>query len=301
MPIIRRFAIALLGLTSTWAACAALAPVASATFGPPPVNVVTTTMPTGDPVARVDVQDDNGDITFVPGSPGSVTRTAAWNVVEPSYSQSLSDGTLTIRAQCPYGVPNNQCSTSLLITVPAAADIQATTLNGSIAATGFQSSTISASSTNGDVSIALDTPPTNLSMSTINGDINGTVPAGTYALTASTINGRVAVSGIEPDPAASAVISAQDVNGDVTLQGEPAALPSGSGALPQRARPQPPAKATAAFHRLNRVCHRVGSSSPFSRSKRCPIGGHRSARRRVAAGVHSGKASHTLLDRSTAR
>ena len=202
-------------LMLTWAACAGIAWASPES----PLHTVTTSTPTGTPVARVNVQDDSGDITFVPGSSGSVTRTAAWNSVEPSYSQSLSDGTLTIQAQCPSDVLDNQCSTSLVITVPSTVIIDAVTTNGDVQVTGFRSLTVAASSTNGDINVSLDAPPTSLSMSTINGTINGTIPAGTYALTAGTINGHVAVTGIKNDPTASDVISAHDMNGDITLRG----------------------------------------------------------------------------------
>ena len=220
MPIIRMVVVLLSVSVLMWAVSAGVASASSELpTSPTPVHTVTTTTPTGSPVARVNVQNDNGDITFLPGSPGTVTRTEAWNVGEPSYSQSLINGTLTIRAQCPSAVPDNDCSDSLVITVPSTVDIDASTTNGKVQADGLQSPTVAASSTNGDVNVSLDAPPTNLSMSTINGAIYGTVPAGPYALTTDTINGQVIVTGIENDPTASDAVSAHNVNGDITVRG----------------------------------------------------------------------------------
>jgi len=249
MPFIRRIVVALSVSAVMWSASAGVAAASSKLASlTPSLNTVTTTMPTGSPVARVNVQNDNGAVVFRAGSPGTVTRTEAWNFVEPSYSQSLSDdGTLTIRARCPSDVPDNDCSVSLVITVPPTVAIRASTINGNVEVAGFQSPTVAATSTNGNVNISLDVPPagfpsptvaakstngdvnvslesvpTKLLMSTINGRIHSTVPAGAYALSTATVNGQVTtVTGIEddPDPAASVALSADTINGDITLRG----------------------------------------------------------------------------------
>jgi putative adhesin len=176
MPIMRRRAPLPLSLgMGAWAVLAALAAAACGSASSTTVrHTATTTTQAGSPVIRVDVQNDNGDIAFRPQSRGTVTRTEAWNSVRPSYTQSLRSGTLTIRTQCPTNVPRNQCSVRLVIAVPPTVDINATTTNGNVRAAGFQSKTMAANSSNGEVTVSLDAQPASLSLETINGDITAT-------------------------------------------------------------------------------------------------------------------------------
>jgi hypothetical protein len=214
-------------------AWALLAAVASAGWGLAGFararHTVTRTTQTGSPVTKVDVRNDNGDIEFRAGSRGTITRTEAWNLVRPSYTQSLRSGTLTILARCPKNVPRNQCSVRLVITVPPTVDISARTTNGNVRATGFQSQAIAANSTNGDVRVSLDAQPASLSLGTTNGDVSaiasGKVRGAQSNVTAKSTNGNVNVSLKRPPT----TLSLATVNGSIH-----GAVPAGSYRLTTR-------------------------------------------------------------------
>lgn len=200
MRIAARIALVLISLPgAAWAVMSALGSAAWGLESSGNVrHTVTTTTSAGGPVTKVDVHNDNGEIIFQPGKRGAVTRTETWNFVRPSYAQSLRSGTLTIRGRCPENVPRNQCSVRLVITVPPTVDIDVTVTNGEVHATGFQSHTIAARSTNGGLTVTLDAQPVSLRLETTNGTVTaaagGNIRAAHSNVTAKSTNGDVNVS-----------------------------------------------------------------------------------------------------------
>lgn len=200
-------------------------------------NDETKTTPARGTVKRVVVSNDNGDVTVRTGGDASVKRTERWNFVRPSYSQDVSDGTLTVRAKCP-NVPLNNCAVDLVLQVPTKAAVQTRTVNGDVHVDGISGSPVTVTSTNGDltltdlataslgaettngdIDVALGERPDKVDLSSTNGDIDAVLPKGSYDIQTRTTNGDVSVKALDDDSSSRRKVSVSTTNGDIALRG----------------------------------------------------------------------------------
>jgi DUF4097 and DUF4098 domain-containing protein YvlB len=175
----------------------------------------------------------------------------------PTLDLTTSNGETRITGGCPdHWMFFNRCAVTLHITVPGdvpvtvrgengrisadglTGDLDFSTQNGRIEASGtagtvsFQttngsvsvhdstSSRVDAGTTNGSIELELATAPERAVTSTVNGGISIRVPDdGTdYAVTADTTNGEVSTDAVGTVPGSRNSISAQTVNGGVTIE-----------------------------------------------------------------------------------
>jgi hypothetical protein len=99
------------------------------------------------------------------------------------------------------------------------ADVKVTTSNGAIEGIGLSTPQLSASSSNGSITLSFDVAPDSVSARTSNGEVEIVLPsdAPPYAVDASTSNGSVDTS-IRTDPSATHTLDVDTSNGDVILR-----------------------------------------------------------------------------------
>lgn len=99
------------------------------------------------------------------------------------------------------------------------ADVKVTTSNGAIEGIGLSTPQLSASSSNGRITLSFDVAPDSVSARTSNGEVEVVLPsdAPPYAVDASTSNGSVDTS-IRTDPSAPLTLDVDTSNGDVILR-----------------------------------------------------------------------------------
>ncbi|MER6784068.1 DUF4097 family beta strand repeat-containing protein [Streptomyces sp. NPDC000658] len=97
------------------------------------------------------------------------------------------------------------------------APLRLATRNGSVRATALDAGRLHATTTNGDVTLACATAPSDVTAATTNGSVGVTVPHGSpaYRVTADTDNGRATVGVPTTDDREVPVMTLTTVNGDV--------------------------------------------------------------------------------------
>lgn len=191
-------------------------------------------------VTSVMVHTDVGRVDVSAGSPTTVTSRARWNVVEPTITRSLSNGVLTVRAECPDFVVSliNDCAVDLRLAVPGGASLSASSDVGSTNVSGLAGPSVSADTGVGDVHLSgigagivtanagtgsisalLATAPSAVDLDAGTGSVDLRLPSGTYRVEATAGVGDVSVTGITDSDSASRTIKAHAGVGDVTIQG----------------------------------------------------------------------------------
>jgi hypothetical protein len=221
-------------------------------------NSKTTTAKVSQEIRRVVVENQNGDVTFRPGRETKVTRTEHWNFVRTQYTQTISDGVLTVKAKCPSMLLFNNCSVQLALVVPKTVDVRTTTTNGdievrelegdslalattngdvditdihsdSVSATStngdlaleeLRTKTLRAATTNGDIGVRVARRPDDLRLASTNGDIEAVVPSGSYDITTHTTHGDIDIEGLEDDSSSGNALSAETTNGDIDIRAD---------------------------------------------------------------------------------
>jgi hypothetical protein len=169
------------------------------------------------------------------GTQVSVSYTEHYELRRPTVTATALDAGLQLAARCPGGLFGDNCEINYVVTVPASASlvlhtgdgdvhlgattgtISVDTGNGDVDGTQLRSTTVIASTGNGDVQLQWDVAPTEVVTTTGNGGINLVVPQGTaYKVSAHTGNGSTHVT-VPQDQAATASITAETGNGAIHI------------------------------------------------------------------------------------
>jgi hypothetical protein len=227
--VVKRYAVALLvaaGLVITPGSASAA-----------PINDETMTSAVSGRIRKVIVRNEIGSVVVVPGASASVKRTLRWNFSKPSYSQTLADGVLSVRAHCP-DFPFNECSTHLVVVVPRTTEVGVGVVNGSAKISRFAGRSVAAAvnngmltlsdlaspvvradSNNGEVRVSFLRKPAKVALTNDNGDVLAWLPRGAYDIQTKTRNGAVSVKGLSDVSGTARKVWAQTTNGDVILRG----------------------------------------------------------------------------------
>ena len=215
-------------------------------------------------VTAIQVSAPGDAVAITAGRAGqvSVASTMAWLVTKPAISEMWHGTTLAVTVRCPAPGPFESCSASLIVHVPAAAEVRAavgtgsaavtgmagpvrvtatsgslvlanlngplwaTATSGSIAGmTGLNSANLTADVGSGSLALGLDSAPTSLSLTVGSGSGQVTVPLGThYRIDAEPGNAVHVSPGMSSADAASQ-IAAEAGSGTLTIEypGGPAA------------------------------------------------------------------------------
>jgi hypothetical protein len=208
-------------------------------------------------VDAIDVRVDDGSIRIVAGTGDEVRVTARVSdgLRATGHSQSLEDGTLVLRGDCPVFF-SNFCNVAYTVQVPAGVSVHARTENddvvvtgvdgpidarsgngavrveggaapylklgsdnGTVEADGVRAEEVDASSGNGDVDLTLLVAPSTVRARSDNGDVDVVVPDDptAYLVEASSDNGSRSVA-VRTDPDATRRLVLRSGNGDVTVR-----------------------------------------------------------------------------------
>jgi hypothetical protein len=178
-------------------------------------------------VDAIVVQVDNGDV-FVSGRAGTsevvVRASLRVGIADPTYTLDVRRRTLHISATC--GEVSDNCLRSLRLSVPRGVDLTLRSDNGDIVTEALVSSTVDATSDNGDVGLEFSEAPDEVVARSDNGDVSVMLSRATdvngidFALTASSENGDVTIP-IRTNPSSARSIQALSDNGDVTVAYQP--------------------------------------------------------------------------------
>jgi hypothetical protein len=187
------------------------------------------------PVTHVVVTSERGAVTIVPGPAGQATVTAAKRYVfaSPAISEQLSNGTLTITANCPM-MAFISCSTNFTITAPPGAQVTATAQRGLLTVTGMtgkvysnsesgsfiyrgRSPSVTAYSLNGNITLRFDAPPRFVHARTETGNTLVALPPAAYAINANSGIGTHEIVGLTSVPASPRSIYASSGNADAKV------------------------------------------------------------------------------------
>jgi hypothetical protein len=189
-------------------------------------------------IATLDVSDGDGSVTIVGAdrTGALVTATGDRGLHKPSDVETLSTGRLAISSSCPLGLTNAWCDLNYRVTLPAGTQVVvhtgdgavrvsgmtgAVTLassDGNVSVTGSRSRQVSASSSDGDVSLHLLAVPTEVDAHSGDGDVDVSVPNGPtlYEVSAHSGDGSASTR-VRTTPAGANRISASSSDGDVTV------------------------------------------------------------------------------------
>lgn len=214
-------------------------------------------------VTAIRVSAPGDAVAITAGRPGqvSVASTMAWLVAKPAIRARWLGTTLTVSVHCPAPDPFEDCSASLIVHVPAAAEVWAavgagsatvtglvspvrvtatsgslvlaylsgplwaTATSGSITGmTGLNSAELTADVGSGSLALGLDSAPRSLSLTVGSGSGHVTVPLGTrYRIDTGPGNTVHMTPGMS-SPAAASLIAAEAGSGTLTI-GYPGGLP----------------------------------------------------------------------------
>ena len=190
------------------------------------------------PVHRIVVKGDTGDITVRAGLTGDVItqRKDAWTVDRPSISERYADGVLTIETKCGGLTQVLRCRSDLTIDAPPEVDVDISAKEGDIDLRGLNGRTmvatergdirtrrlepivVRATSQGGDVSLDLFGEPARTEAESDGGNVHVTVPYGPYRVEATADTGDVKVEGVIRDDLAPQRIAALTKVGDITVR-----------------------------------------------------------------------------------
>jgi hypothetical protein len=192
----------------------------------------------GNPVHRIVVRADSGDVDIRAGLTGDVvvTRRDAWVVNRPTVSERYADGVLTIRTRCGGLKSVLRCRSDLQIDAPTEVDVAVRTEAGDVDLRGLsgradvQTSsgdirthrlepvTVRALTDAGNVSLDLFGEPARTEAESNGGNVRVTVPYGPYHVDANASAGNVKVEGLIRDDLAPQAIDALTNAGDITVR-----------------------------------------------------------------------------------
>jgi hypothetical protein len=199
---------------------------------------VTTRTTIADPVTRMVIHADVGDVDVRAGLTGDVVvqRHDAWVVNKPEVAETYANGTLTIWTKCGGLKSILRCRSDLMIDAPpevdvvvrsdagdvdlrglsGRADIQ--TSSGDISTHRLNPVTVRAMTDAGNVSLDLFGAPARTDARSNAGNVRVVVPYGPYRVDAATDAGNVKVEGIIRDDLAPQAINALTDAGDITVR-----------------------------------------------------------------------------------
>lgn len=209
-----------------------------------------------DGATSVTVNAPNASLNFIPGTDDQVhvTMAGTYSGPTPTLETRIVDGVAQIATNCSDRWLA-RCNLTLNITLPASVDITARgmnghitlnnltgdirlhTTNGNIDVTGTRgrldlvnvnghirvqdaaSATVSAETVNGAVELDFTAAPWDVTATSVNGAITVRVPddGSSYAVSATTVLGKVDTGKVRTDPDASRTVSAETVNGSITV------------------------------------------------------------------------------------
>ncbi|MCW2993387.1 MAG: hypothetical protein JWQ18_882 [Conexibacter sp.] len=201
-------------------------------------RTVTTRTVLANPVHRIVVRADAGDVDVRAGLTGDVvmTRRDAWVVDRPTVSESYADGVLTIKTRCGGLKAVLRCRSDLQIDAPPEVDVavrtdagdvdlrglsgraDVQTASGDIRTHRLEPVTVKATSDAGNVSLDLFGEPVRTEAESNAGNVRVTVPYGPYRVDANTSAGNVKVEGVIRDDLAPQAIDAVTSGGDITVR-----------------------------------------------------------------------------------
>jgi hypothetical protein len=208
-----------------------------------------------EPVTRIEITLDAGDVTFSPSAADtvSVSRRLQWRSSKPVVSETIDAGVMRISVTCANQV--GTCEVDYGLKVPAAASVQVRSDSGDVSITDLtggadvdtdsgditldgaggvvrvvadsgeinadrlSSDDIRVSVDSGDIALAFLTAPTSVDLQSQSGSVTVTVPRvdGGYRVRAATDSGRRTVTIDEAATAGSRSIVATTESGDVTV------------------------------------------------------------------------------------
>jgi hypothetical protein len=199
---------------------------------------VTTRTTIADPVHRIVIHADVGDVDVRAGLTGDVVvqRHDAWVVNKPEVAETYSNGTLTIWTKCGGLKSILRCRSDLMIDAPpevdvvvrsdagdvdlrglsGRADIQ--TSSGDISTHRLNPVTVRAQTDAGNVSLDLFGAPARTDARSNAGNVRVVVPYGPYRVDAVADAGNVKVEGVIRDDLAPQAINALTDAGDITVR-----------------------------------------------------------------------------------
>lgn len=187
-------------------------------------------------VTRVEVESDAGTLQVKAGADGSATvdRELRWTGDrKPVVTETVEGTTLRITARCP-GSGSDRCEAGFVVTVPAAAAVEAQLQAGNVEVTGLSgqqdlssqaggvkgsglgAAVVKAETSAGGVDLVFASAPREVDARSSAGSVSVRVPGGPYAVTADTSVGSAEVT-VPTDPAAPARITARSSAGGVTV------------------------------------------------------------------------------------
>jgi len=201
-------------------------------------RTTTTRTVLANPVHRIVVRADAGDVDVRAGLTGDVvmTRRDAWVLDRPSVSESYADGVLTIKTRCGGLKTILRCRSDLQIDAPPEVDVavrtdagdvdlrglsgraDVATASGDIRTHRLEPVTVKATSDAGNVSLDLFGEPVRTEAESGAGNVRVTVPYGPYRVDANTAAGSVKVEGVIRDDLAPQAIDALTDGGDITVR-----------------------------------------------------------------------------------
>jgi hypothetical protein len=153
------------------------------------------------PVTALDVASGGGTVRIEGTDDATVTVDAALSegLRDGSHSEQVVGDHLVVRASCP-GFLSTWCGADYTIRVPRATPIVVRTTDGSITATGLESPTVTARSSDGSVRLTFDAAPHQVDASSGDGSVTVVVPdtPDTYLVTAPHDGSRTV--GVRTDP-----------------------------------------------------------------------------------------------------
>ncbi len=169
-------------------------------------------------VTKLVVDTERGSVTIRNGPPGATTVSVEKKFVftGPAVTEQLSNGTLTVLANCPL-LAFISCSADFTIIAPASTPITATAQRGLLTVTGMTGSvysnsdsgsfvytgtspSVTAYSLNGNITMTFSAPPSYVHARTETGITTVTVPHAAYAIDANSAAGAHEVVGLVSVP-----------------------------------------------------------------------------------------------------
>jgi DUF4097 and DUF4098 domain-containing protein YvlB len=186
-----------------------------------------------EPVDRVLIDVETGDVHVYPGSATSVDGVLSWRSTrEPDFDAWVSDGTLHVKGDCPSVAV---CRTDVFVTIPKGAEveIEATTgdvevegvggnlnvelVTGKIEAFDLAAEHVDAKTITGSVDLRFSEGAYDVMAQTTTGHIDLTVPNRAYDVDARVTTGDVEVR-VDTSASADASIFAKITTGDLTIR-----------------------------------------------------------------------------------
>jgi DUF4097 and DUF4098 domain-containing protein YvlB len=251
-------------LAAAWlCAIAVIAPTASKAYKTLIQQSTTSTWSATHAITAVTVDMSNGDVGLSAGAAdaAAMTENLTWDVSKPVVTESWTGTTLNVSERCSdHGaLAADNCSASLMITIPAATQVTVTSqsgevdvngingavhvrtgsgdinlegisgtlwahaISGAVSGNSISSSTADVGTGSGDIFVQFGAVPDQVVSSAISGQTTILVPPGSggYLITGRTNSGQRDIDGSLENDTSSHTISADSGSGDVQIQSEP--------------------------------------------------------------------------------